>query len=85
VTFFVDGENIELPVDMEGGLGKMGWFRTVDFTAPEDALEIIARLRVLYDGRPFEVTAVFERCINPTVNPDIKWESNVSDAVSLEE
>ena len=85
VTFIVDGADVDLPTQIDGGWGKGGWYRWVNFTAPEGAQKIEAQLHVLYDGRPFEMTTVFERRINPTLNPRVKWHAVHSDVVGLEE
>jgi hypothetical protein len=84
VTFTIDDADADLPVDIEEFWGKGGWHHSAHFTAPEDARRIEVHLRVLYDGRPFEMTTVFERRINPTINPNVKWHAIRGDAKPLE-
>jgi len=85
VTFVIDGADADLSMEINEFWGKGGWHSGVSFTAPEDAQKIKTRLRVLYDGRPFEMTSVFKRRINPTINPDHKWHATHGDTVPLEE
>jgi hypothetical protein len=85
VTFVIDGADVDLPVEIGEFWGKGGWHSTAHFTVPEDAQEIETRLRVLYKGRPFEMTTIFKRRINPTINPDDKWHATHGDTVPLEE